>query len=394
MEITQSFILAVKSIMANKMRALLTMLGIIIGVAAVILIVGLGNGVTNKVEDTFKEMGSNIIIASAYAQNSSKHLAMDDMERMVEEDSNITIFSPYVPSTQKVKYGKEEKTVSINGVSSQYVNLRSRKMDFGRNIQYIDEARFQKVCLLCNHVMKDLFGKEVDGSTVIGQYIRIGGTKFKVIGILNEVSTSQFSDEDNSIFIPYTVAQKEFGIKYITTWYYSYLDKESAKTATDVIDKYFYNVFKDADTYIIIDAQSIMDNMNDTINTIKMVLVAIAGISLLVGGIGIMNIMLVSVTERTREIGIRKAIGANKRDVLMQFVIEAITTSGIGGLIGIALGGFLTNVVSAAFEIRGDVSLDSILVASGISVFIGIIFGYLPANKAANLHPIDALRYE
>ena len=134
--------------------------------------------------------------------------------------------------------------------------------------------------------------------------------------------------------------------------------------------------------------------MNDTINTIKLVLVAIAGISLLVGGIGIMNIMLVSVTERTREIGIRKAIGADKKDVLMQFVIEAMTTSGLGGALGIAFGIFLVNTVSKAFEIRGDVSIDSILIASGISVFIGIIFGYLPARKAANLHPIDALRYE
>lgn len=394
MEITQSFILAIKSILANKMRALLTMLGIIIGVAAVILIVGLGNGVTNKVQDTFEEMGSNIIVASAYAQNTSKHLDVASMEELVETDDNLTVFSPFVPSTQKVKVGKTEKNVQISGVTGQYVSVRNRKLDYGRNIQYIDETRFQKVCILCNHVMKDFFGKDVDGSTVIGKYIRIGGTQFKIIGILNEVSTSQFSDEDNTIFIPYTVAQKEFGIKYITTWYYSYLDKESSKTATDVIDKYFYSIFKDADDYIIIDAQSILDNMNDTIDTIKMVLVAIAGISLLVGGIGIMNIMLVSVTERTREIGIRKAIGANKRDVLMQFVIEAITTSGIGGLIGIGLGGLLVNVVSKAFEIRGDVGLDSILVASGISVFIGIIFGYLPANKAANLHPIDALRYE
>ncbi len=394
MQIAQSFFLALKSIWANKMRALLTMLGIIIGVAAVILIVGLGNGVTNKVEDTFQEMGSNVIVASAYAQNTSKHLTIEGIEEMAKADDNITIFSPYVPSTQKVRVGKTEKNVPINGITGDYINLRSRKLDFGRNIEYVDESRLQRVCILCNHVMTDFFGKDVDGATVIGQYIKIGGTKFKIIGILNEVSKSKLSDEDNSIFIPYTVAQKEFNQKYITTWYFTYLDKESAKTATDVIDKYFYNIFKDADDYIIIDAQSIMDNMNDTINTIKMVLVAIAGISLLVGGIGIMNIMLVSVTERTREIGIRKAIGANKKDVLMQFVIEAITTSGLGGAIGIALGGFLTSVVSKAFEIRGDVSLDSIIIASGISVFIGVIFGYLPANKAANLHPIDALRYE
>ena len=394
MDIWQSFLLALKSIMANKMRALLTMLGIIIGVAAVILIVGLGNGVTNKVEDTFKEMGSNIIVASAYVQNSSKHIDMQKVEELVANDSNITEFSPYVPATKKVKAGKEEKSFSVDGVTSQYLSIRSKKLDFGRNIEYIDVKRSQKVCILGNHVMTDLFGKEADGGQIIGQYVKIDGSKYKVIGILKEISKSQFSDEDNMILVPYTVAQREFNQKYISTWYFSYLDKETSKTATDVIDKFFYNIFKDADSYIIIDAQSIMDNMNDTINTIKMVLVAIAGISLLVGGIGIMNIMLVSVTERTREIGIRKAIGANRKDVLKQFVIEAITTSALGGLIGIFLGTMLVNIVSKAFEIRGDVSLDAVMIASGISVFIGIIFGYLPANKAANLHPIDALRYE
>jgi putative ABC transport system permease protein len=386
--------LALKSILANKMRALLTMLGIIIGVAAVILIVGLGNGVTNKVEDTFKEMGSNIIVATAYAQDSTKHIKIDSVEELVENDSNITVYSPYVPATLSVKAGKEEKRFSVDGVNSQYIPLRSKKLEIGRGIEYIDEKRFQKVCVLGYHTMTDLFGKDADPNEVVNQIVKIGGTKYRIIGVLKEISKSQFSDEDNMILIPYTVAQREFNQKYITTWYFSYLDKESSKDATDVIDKFFLNIFNDTDKYIIIDAQSIMDNMNDTINTIKMVLVAIAGISLLVGGIGIMNIMLVSVTERTREIGIRKAIGANKKDVLRQFVIEAITTSVIGGALGIILGIMLVGSVSKAFDINGTVNIDSILIASGISAFIGIIFGYLPANKAANLHPIDALRYE
>lgn len=266
-------------------------------------------------------------MASAYAQNSTKHIELSKVEEMCENDSNITDFSPYVPATKKVKAGKEEKSFSIDGVSSKYVSLRSKKLDYGRNIEYIDCKRSQKVCILGNHVMTDLYGKNADGEALIGQYIRIDGTKYRIIGILKEVSPSQFSDEDNMVLIPYTTALKEFDLKYISTWYFTYLDKESSKAATDVIDNFFYKIFQDSDKYIIIDAQSIMDNMNDTIDTIKMVLVAIAGISLLVGGIGIMNIMLVSVTERTREIGIRKAIGANKRDVLLQFVIEAITTS-------------------------------------------------------------------
>ncbi len=390
----ENIVLAINSLLSNKMRALLTMLGIIIGVAAVILIVGLGNGVTNKVEDTFKEMGSNIIVATAYAQDSTKHIKINIVEELVENYSNITVYSPYVPATLSVKAGKEEKRFSVDGVNSQYIPLRSKKLEIGRGIEYIDEKRFQKVCVLGYHTMTDLFGKDADPNEVVNQIVKIGGTKYRIIGVLKEISKSQFSDEDNMILIPYTVAQREFNQKYITTWYFSYLDKESSKDATDVIDKFFLNIFNDTDKYIIIDAQSIMDNMNDTINTIKMVLVAIAGISLLVGGIGIMNIMLVSVTERTREIGIRKAIGANKKDVLRQFVIEAITTSVIGGALGIILGIMLVGSVSKAFDINGTVNIDSILIASGISAFIGIIFGYLPANKAANLHPIDALRYE
>lgn len=339
-------------------------------------------------------MGSNIIAASAFVQNNSKHLELSEIEKLCNEDEYLTEFSPYVSSTKKVKYGREEKSYSIDGVNSQYVSLRSKKIEFGRNIEYVDEQRFQKVCLIGNHVMTDLFGEDADGSLVLGEYLRVAGSKYKIVGILKEISESQFSDEDNMVLIPYTVAMKEFGVKYIGTWYFTYTDKEVSQLAADVVDKYFYSVLKDADNYILIDAQRMIDSMNSTIDTIKMVLVAIAGISLLVGGIGIMNIMLVSVTERTREIGIRKAIGANKRDVLTQFVIEAITTSGMGGLVGIGLGIFLVNTVSKAFEIRGDVGWDSILIASGISAFIGVIFGYLPANKAANLHPIDALRYE
>lgn len=394
MDIKQSFMLALKSILANKMRAILTMLGIIIGVAAVILIVGLGNGVTNEVEETFKEMGSNVISAVAYSQNSNKHLTIEKIDEMVENDSNITEYSPYVSSNCKVRNGKEEIDVTVAGVSSSYNNIRNRKIEYGRNIEYIDEKREQNVCVLGYHTMQDLYGDDVEPREIIGNNIRINVKNYRIVGVLKEKSSSEFSSDDKIILIPYTIAQKQFQQKYITQIYFTYLDKVSSKIATDSIDKFFYSIFKDTDDYIIIDAQSLMDSMNDTINMIKMVLVAIAGISLLVGGIGIMNIMLVSVTERTREIGIRKAIGADKKDVLLQFVIEAITTSALGGVIGIILGIILVNTVSNAFNIKGDVSIDAILIASGISVFIGVIFGYLPANKAAKLHPIDALRYE
>lgn len=339
-------------------------------------------------------MGSNIITATAFYQSSNKHVDLNKLDELIENDDNLSEYSPYISLTSQVRVGKEETNSSVVGVSSSYMNIRNRKVEYGRGIEYIDEKREQRICVVGNHTLKDLYGDDVVGSDVLNEYLRINGRNYKIVGVLTEKSSSEFSTDDDIILIPYTVAQKEFNQKYVSQFYFSYLDTDSSKTATDAIDKFFYNVFKDADDYLIIDAQSIMNNMNDTINTVKMVLVAIAGISLLVGGIGIMNIMLVSVTERTREIGIRKAIGADKKDILMQFVIEAITTSALGGIIGIILGVILVGVVSNAFSITGEVSIGAVLIASGISAFIGIIFGYLPANKAANLHPIDALRYE
>ena len=340
-------------------------------------------------------MGSNIIQAYATTiQTSNKHIDVDKLEEIIEKDENLLDFSPEVSQNAKVRVGRKERTTTISGVSSSYMRIRNRSVDYGRNMEYIDEKRSQRVCLIGNHTAKKLFGSDTDFNTIINQNVRIAGTNFKIIGVLDEKAKSNFSAEDDMILIPYTVALKEFNQKYITSFYCNYADKESSEAATDIIDQYLYSIFKDTDKYIIIDAQSIMNSMNDVIDKIKMVLIAIAGISLLVGGIGIMNIMLVSVTERTREIGIRKAIGANKRDVLMQFIIEAITTSGLGGAIGIVLGVFFVDIVSKQFEIRGEVGIEAVLIASGISTFIGILFGYLPANKAANLHPIDALRYE
>lgn len=395
MNIGQSFSLAVKSLMASKMRALLTMLGIIIGVSAVILISGMGKGLTNKVEETFSSMGSNIITVMALYQNNTRYVNLDKLETLVSETEGIRYYAPYTQtSNATIKYENEDTTTTVYGTNEDYTSIRDRGIASGRSIQYLDIEREQKVCVVGSNVIADLFGDDVSNDELIGENIKINGNSFKIVGILEEKASGLAGSDDDIILIPYTVSQKLFNIQYINMFYFTYTDGKFADAVMDKIDRFFYSIYDDADYYFIMDAQSMMEEMYDMLDTITSILVAIAGISLLVGGVGIMNIMLVSVTERTKEIGIRKAIGANQWDILSQFVIEAITTSVIGGSIGIVMGIFFTGVASKILGIEGAVTLGSVVIAVGISSLIGIVFGYLPAKKAAEMHPIDALRHE
>lgn len=406
MDIGQSFSLAVKSLMASKMRALLTMLGIIIGVSAVILISGMGNGLTNHVEETFTSLGSNIVTAMALYQTDTKYVDLNKLEAFAEETEGIKYYAPCTQySGITVKVNSEDASTSIYGTNQDYASIRDRGIASGRNIQYLDVEREQKVCVVGSHVIEELFGKEVTNDEIIGENLKINGDSFKIVGILEEKASGMAGGDDDLVLIPYTVAQKVFNTQYVNMFYFTYENGDVSEEVVDKIDKYFHDIYyeatlyneeeeDDSDYYFIMDAQSMMEEMYDMLDTITSILVAIAGISLLVGGVGIMNIMLVSVTERTKEIGIRKAIGANKFDVLSQFVIEAITTSVIGGAIGIALGIFFTGVASNILGIEGAVTMESVAVAVGISSLIGIVFGYLPAKKAADMHPIDALRHE
>lgn len=406
MDIGQSFSLAVKSLMASKMRALLTMLGIIIGVSAVILISGIGNGLTNHVEETFTSMGSNIVTAMAIYQTDTKYVDLDKLEAFADETEGIKYYAPYTQhSGVTVKVNGEDASTTIYGTNQDYASIRDRGIASGRNIQYLDIERQQKVCVVGSHVIEELFGKEVTNDELIGSNLKINGDSFKIVGIMEEKASGMAGGDDDMILIPYPVAQKIFDTEYVNMFYFTYENGEVSEEVVDKIDKYFHNIYyqtglygqgseDDRDYYFIMDAQSMMEEMYEMLDTITSILVAIAGISLLVGGVGIMNIMLVSVTERTKEIGIRKAIGANKWDVLSQFVIEAITTSVIGGTIGIILGIFFTGVASTILGIEGKVTFESVAIAVGISSLIGIVFGYLPAKKAADMHPIDALRHE
>lgn len=394
MNIGQSFILAIKSLMASKMRALLTMLGIIIGVSAVILISGMGEGLTAHVEQTFTSLGSNIVTVMALRQTETKYVDMKKLEAFVDETEGVKYYAPLVQTSATAKYGLEESSTTVYGTNQDYASIRDRGIASGRNIQFLDIEREQRVCVVGSHVIEELFGTEVTNDQLIGEYLKINGNSFKIVGIMEAKASSMAGSDDDQILIPYTVAQKIFNVQYVNAFYFTYENGDVSEEVIDKIDRHFYNIYDNADYYFIMDAQSMMEEMYEMLDTITSILVAIAAISLLVGGVGIMNIMLVSVTERTKEIGIRKAIGANKFDVLSQFVIEAVTTSVIGGTIGIILGIFFTNVASVILGIEGKVTIGAVSVAVGVSSLIGILFGYMPAKKAADMHPIDALRHE
>lgn len=394
MNIGQSFILAVKSLMASKMRSLLTMLGIIIGVSAVILISGMGEGLTAHVEETFTSLGSNIVTVMALRQTETKYVDMDKLETFAAETEGLKYYAPLVQTSATAKYGLEDASTTVYGTNQDYANIRDRGIASGRNLQFLDVEREQRVCVVGSHVIEEIFGKEISNDELIGECLKINGTSFKIVGILEEKASSLAGSDDDQILIPYTVAQKIFNVQYVNAFYFTYENGDVSEEVIDKIDRHFYNIYDNADYYFIMDAQSMMEEMYEMLDTITSILVAIAAISLLVGGVGIMNIMLVSVTERTKEIGIRKAIGANKFDVLSQFVIEAVTTSVIGGTIGIILGIFFTNIASMILGIEGKVTFGAVSIAVGVSSLIGILFGYMPAKKAADMHPIDALRHE
>ena len=402
---TELLKMAALSLVANKMRTLLTMLGIIIGVAAVIAMVSVGMGVKKNVTDSISRLGSNMLVIMSGSSNrggprgaagSMTTLTFDDAEAIKDKVKNISYVSPTVQGSYQIVYGHENWNSSVTGVIPEYVSIQSLELQSGLFFSQHDVDVRNRVAVIGPTVATNLF----DSVNPVGKKIRIGNAPYTVIGLLKSKGQSAGGqDQDDVVLIPLTTAQERLlGITHVLAINVQVADADKMDEVQENIETLLrqrHRIRAGAeDDFNVRNLTSIMETMSSTTTMITLLLGSIAGISLIVGGIGIMNIMMVSVTERTREIGIRKAIGATYNSIMLQFLIESTMISIVGGLIGIVIGIGVAQAISKFGNFTTVISGLSIAASFGFSLFVGIFFGMLPARKAARLDPIDALRYE
>jgi len=416
MNIAESLRLAFRALTANKLRAALTMLGIIIGVGAVITLMSAGEGVSVYIEEQFQGIGTNLLFVFPGSQEETRggppgssavtaELTIGDAEALSDpiRAPDVAAVAPQVFNTAVVATGRRDTVSQVQGVTPEFSRVRNWFPEVGSFIDQEDMTSRARVAVLGQTVVEDLFP---DNPYPLDQTVKISGIPFRVIGVLEEKGGSEFGDVDNSVMVPLTTAQTRLfpsrsrsGERLVSLVLVEAVNEDRMDAAVEQISSILRERhgidFRDEDDFSVISQADIIAVFGQITGVLTIFLGAIAGISLLVGGIGIMNIMLVSVTERTREIGLRKAVGARRRDILWQFLLEAMTLSLIGGVIGVALGALGAELISALVDdFRAILSPQAVLLATTFSAAVGLFFGIYPARRASLLNPIDALRYE
>ena len=402
--LSNAFLIAIKEIRKNILRSILTILGIVIGVASVIAMVMIGDGTTANVEQGIQKLGTNMLTlrvgqerrGRARGTNSARAFTNEDIAAIKSEVQNITAVSAENSSNLNIIYSNKSYTSSVVGTSNDYFTIKNWVLSSGRVFDQSELNYGKSSCIVGSTIVKQLF----DGDDPVGLKLRLNNFSCNIIGVLESKGAAAFGrDQDEIIIVPLAMFQRKIqGNKDIDTIIISINESENIDKAKDEITLLMQerrNLQPDEDdNFHIRDMQDLLSTMTSTTQMLTYLLGSVAGISLLVGGIGIMNIMLVSVTERTKEIGIRLAIGALESEVLLQFLVEAIVLSTLGGIIGIILGMVIGNVGVSVMGLPLIINTQIILIAFIFSTLIGVVFGYFPARKAARLNPIDALRYE
>jgi len=405
MNFKESFLTALAALFANKLRALLTMLGIIIGVAAVITMIAIGEGAQKAVIDRIQSMGTNLLFVSPGAQRgggvtviqfgTSVRMRNSDSDALVENVPAAEAIVPEYNQRAQVKYQNRNWNTRVVGTIPEYEEVRSFKAAFGRYFTHAEEEGVAKVCVIGQTIVDNLFPI----ADPLGQTIRINGESFEIVGVLETKGQSGFQNPDDQIIVPLSTAQRRiYGVDYLSQITAKVVDDQKMDEVFLDIERVLRREHKlredQANDFTIRNQADIIATFEETQQTFTFLLAGIAAVSLLVGGIGIMNIMIVSVTERTREIGVRKAMGARRNDIMSQFLIESVVMSVVGGCLGIGLGVLASYLIATYGNLTPIISVNSIALSFLFASFVGVFFGIYPAWKAATSHVIDALRYE
>ena len=393
--IYQSFKMAVKAVAGNKMRSFLTILGVVIGVVAIVVLVSIGQGANSSVVESIEGMGTNLITANINARRMNP-IDLDSLNELALNEA-ISYVAPISSVSGTVKAGATTYDDGVvQGTTPGYESIRNWTVAEGRFLQQPDIDNRSFVAVIGSEAATEMYGT----THAVGETFSLNGYTLTVVGVLAQVGSSASGSNDNQILIPFTLAQRLSNQTSISSFYVSAASSSQVEQAQAAVESYLEKAFANYNTnsfgtqYSVFNQSEMLSTLSETTNTLTLMLGGIAAISLLVGGIGIMNIMLVSVSERTREIGIRKAIGAARGNILMQFLIESLVVSLMGGLLGLAISVAAVKALAPVLQMTLTIPVNVAWMAIGFSVFIGVVFGMYPANKASKLRPIQALHYE